>query len=58
VIEVDGDSHFTAVGSGYDAERTQWLKAQGIRVLRFTNLEVLREFEAVCSVVLSELRGN
>ena len=58
VIEVDGDSHFTAVGEGHDAERTQWLKSRGIRVLRFTNAEVLQEFEGVCSVVLNELRGN
>ena len=47
VIEVDGDSHYTKVARIYDEARTQWLHAQGMRVLRFTNAEVMQEFEAV-----------
>jgi hypothetical protein len=30
-----------------DAVRTRYLESRGIRVLRFTNLEILRETEAV-----------
>jgi len=48
VIEVDGDSHFSERGETYDATRTRLLEAQGIRVIRFTNLEVMDQFEAVC----------
>src|SRR4249919_613478 len=56
VVEVDGDSHFTDRGKIYDAERSAWLQAQGIRVLRFTNPEVLQNFGAVCDKVLEALR--
>jgi very-short-patch-repair endonuclease len=48
VIEVDGDSHFTPSGERYDARRTAALEAKGLRVPRFTNLEVMEQFEGVC----------
>ena len=48
VIEVDGDSHFTEAGQAYDAERTSILEGYGLKVIRFTNDEVLHDFEAVC----------
>jgi very-short-patch-repair endonuclease len=56
VIEVDGDSHFTNVGERYDARRTAELEAKGIQVLRFTNLEVMQQFEAVCQRVREALK--
>src|SRR3954471_18193836 len=48
VIEVDGDSHFTAEGEGSDARRTAALQAHNLRVIRFTNVEVMQQFDAVC----------
>jgi very-short-patch-repair endonuclease len=57
VIEVDRESHFTPEAQFYDTERTSVLESIGLRVIRFTNHEVLCEFEAVCeaiSQVLSE----
>jgi very-short-patch-repair endonuclease len=48
IIEVDGDSHFSDGGAKHDAARTAALEAQGLRVLRVTNLEVRDEFEGVC----------
>jgi hypothetical protein len=47
VVEVDGSHHFTPDGVAYDDERTAYLAARGLRVLRFTNAEVLRNEEAV-----------
>ncbi|TAK83634.1 MAG: endonuclease domain-containing protein [Betaproteobacteria bacterium] len=41
VIELDGDSHFTERAEKYDSSRTATLAAQGIRILRFTNAEVI-----------------
>ena len=49
VIELDGDSHFTDRGERYDGGRTAKLALHGIRVIRFTNLEVMAQFEAVCA---------
>jgi len=49
VVEVDGDSHFTGPNEQYDQRRTETLALQGIRVIRFTNLEVMQQFEGVCA---------
>jgi very-short-patch-repair endonuclease len=48
VIELDGDSHFSPDAQRHDAGRTRKLQDLGIRVLRFTNTEVMEAFEAVC----------
>jgi len=48
VIEIDGDTHFTDEGKAYDKERTARLESYGLKVIRFTNSQVLRNFEAVC----------
>ncbi len=55
VIEIDGDSHYTEYGEAYDSERTAALKLQGVRVIRFTNADVMQSFEAVCMTVLRVL---
>ncbi|BAZ32634.1 hypothetical protein NIES4074_51400 [Cylindrospermum sp. NIES-4074] len=51
VIEVDGDSHFTDEGKDYDAERTEILEGYGLKVMRFTNDDVLNNFAGVCEVI-------
>ena len=45
VIEVDGGQHALAIEQ--DERRTAWLAAQGFRVLRFWNNDVLRETDGV-----------
>ena len=47
VIEVDGDSHAVEDAKVYDQERTNVLNGYGLRVVRFTNQEVMSEFEGV-----------
>ena len=56
VVEVDGGHHFEPEQETYDARRTAWLESQGLRVLRFTNHEVLTETEAVLDQILSALQ--
>jgi very-short-patch-repair endonuclease len=56
VIEVDGDSHYQPGASGYDERRTEVLGRLGIRVLRFTNREVIEQFPGVCEKILQALR--
>lgn len=58
VIEVDGDSHFTKAGIAYDTERTRILEGYGLRVIRFTNDEVLHNFETVCEFIDREIPLN
>jgi len=47
-IEVDGTAHFTPEGLSADQQRTQRLEGYGISVLRFSNEEIMHQFEAVC----------
>ena len=47
VIELDGSQHYAPEEAKRDQLRTKRLESLGLRVLRFTNLEVLRQFDAV-----------
>jgi len=58
VIEVDGDTHSEAAQQRYDAERTRRLEALGLRVLRFTNAEVLGNIDGVWEVLCRALEGE
>lgn len=49
VIEVDGGGHLDQ--EEYDAERTAWLEGQGYRVIRFTNLEILKDLNSVIEII-------
>ena len=53
IIEVDGDSHFTADAIVYDDKRTEYLTASGITVVRFTNHDIATNLEGVCERLLS-----
>lgn len=53
VIEIDGDSHFLDSGIEYDIERTKIFNNIGIKVIRFTNKEVLSNFQGVCEKINS-----
>jgi len=55
-IEIDGDSHFDPQAERRDVSRTTALQAEGVRVLRFTNLEVMKDFGGVCERILQELQ--
>jgi very-short-patch-repair endonuclease len=54
-IEVDGDSHYVGDGPRRDEARDQFLATRRIRVLRFTNNEVLYELDGVIAVILEAL---
>jgi very-short-patch-repair endonuclease len=58
VIEIDGDSHFTDEGKDYDQERTQILEGYGLKVIRFTNQQVLQEFKTVCDAIRDLIPPN
>ena len=52
VVECDGGQH---ADSHYDEVRDAWLKAQGFRVLRFWNTDILHEAEHVEHVLMAEV---
>jgi very-short-patch-repair endonuclease len=47
VIELDGAQHFTPEGLLADAERTAFLEGLGLRVVRFSNADVLENLDGV-----------
>jgi len=47
VVELDGGQHNEVARTAYDLERTAWLQAQGLRVIRFWNHEVEPSLEGV-----------
>lgn len=49
MVEVDGDTHENL---SYDAARDRAFSNIGIRVLRFTNAQVVHEIDAVIQVIL------
>jgi len=51
VIEVDGGYHLKPAQMEYDLERTEYLNARGLFVLRFRNEKVDRYFEKVCQEI-------
>jgi very-short-patch-repair endonuclease len=55
IVEADGEQH---VGSEYDAYRSEWLRAQGWRVIRFWNNEVRENPNGVAEAILLVLRGE
>ena len=48
VVELDGSQHCEPEEIAYDRKRTVFLEEKGLLVLRYSNLDVIRNFEGVC----------
>ncbi len=55
VIELDGSQHYEDDGIRNDAERDAMLKSFGIKVLRYSNLDINRNFDGVCQDILNNI---
>ena len=51
VIELDGSQHCTPEEKQYDTIRTHYLQSLGLQVIRFSNLDVIRKFQDVCTAI-------
>ncbi|OIO38593.1 MAG: hypothetical protein AUJ71_02610 [Candidatus Omnitrophica bacterium CG1_02_49_16] len=47
VIEIDGDSHFRNEAEQYDKKREEFIRSLGLRIVRFTNIDVLKNINEV-----------
>ncbi len=56
VVELDGSQHYEPEEMKKDAVRTKYLESQGLCVLRFTNTEVLQQFQSVCEKIDMEAK--
>jgi very-short-patch-repair endonuclease len=56
VIELDGSQHLEQ--EEYDAERTAFLQSQGFRVLRFWNMDVVKDLRGVITAIQNALEDE
>ena len=50
-VELDGSQHYDEAGMARDAERTAFLEANGIKVIRFSNADVLQNLQGACEEI-------
>lgn len=51
VIELDGSQHGEDAARIHDQKRTDYFESFGLQVLRFSNLDVMRNFRGVCEAI-------
>ena len=51
IIELDGSQHYEDEGLVNDKKRTEYLEQYGIKVIRISNLDVLKNFEGACMYI-------
>ncbi|MBE5918755.1 MAG: endonuclease domain-containing protein [Pseudobutyrivibrio ruminis] len=55
VIELDGSQHYEADGINSDTRRDEYLNSIGIKVLRYSNYDINKNFIAVCEDILKNM---
>jgi len=51
IVELDGSQHFEETGIAADRERDEYLESLGLKILRFSNLDIDKSFYEVCTVI-------
>ena len=54
-IELDGGQHYTSKGQKGDEARAAFLQTRGIHILRFSNVDVLKNLEGVLLTVAEKV---
>jgi type I restriction enzyme M protein len=55
-VEVDGGEHYTCDALIRDERRTRYIKRYGIRILRFTNIDVRKNLYGVLNAIDRKLK--
>ena len=58
VIELDGSQHYEEKSVENDAKRDAFLNGLGIKVLRYSNLDINQGFESVCEDILKGINTS
>ena len=58
VIEIDGSQHYTDENKYADVKRDNYMADLGLRVLRYSNLEINRNFESVCTDIFNAIYSS
>ena len=57
-IELDGSQHYEDKGIENDTKRDAFLNSLGIKVLRYSNLDINQRFESVCEDILKHINTS
>ena len=58
IIELDGSQHYEEKGMKYDFKRDAFLRSLGLKVFRYSNLDINNRFENVCNDILNHIESN
>lgn len=58
VLELDGGGHYEPDQMQADKDRTEVLEGMGLKVIRFCNLDIDRNFRGVCEFLDTEVRKS
>ena len=56
IIELDGSQHYTGEMVERDSKRDEYLKNRGLKVLRFTDTDVLKNIDGVLEAILENIK--
>ena len=56
VVELDGSGHYEPEQIQKDIVRTNYLLSQGLQVLRFTNIDIQKNFYSVCEEIDKQVK--
>ncbi len=57
ILEIDGGQHYTTEGMKKDMERDQYFNSLGFTVLRFSDLDVLKNIDGVIENIYEHLKS-
>ena len=58
IIELDGGGHYDPESQKKDQERTMALEKSGLKVIRFCNTDIDRNFSGVCEAIDNAVKGR
>ena len=58
VVEIDGGQHYEDKNIKYDIERTEVLNKYGLEVIRFTNVDIDKNFKGVCDFLDRKIKDS
>jgi very-short-patch-repair endonuclease len=58
IIEIDGSQHYTPTGLQKDEFRTEILEGYDLKVIRFTNYQINKNFNDVCEYIDTVVKAS
>ena len=58
IIDLDGGGHYNPVSEKQDSERTKVLEEYGLKVIRFCNTDIDKNFYSVCTIIDHEVKNR